>query len=83
VKHAGPAALTQLEQLLSELRRLPQLTEKSPGTFYVKSRAFLHFHEDPEGLFADVRLDDDFVRYRVTTRDEQQALVRMIATSPG
>ena len=39
-----------------ELRGCPELTERSRGTFYKKSQAFVHFHEDPAGLFADVRL---------------------------
>ena len=78
MKHAGPDALAQLEPLLDDLRRMPALVEKSPGTFYVTSKAFLHFHEDPAGLFADVRIDGDFVRFRATTRSEQRALVRTI-----
>ena len=34
---------------------LDGLTERTPGTFYRRSRAFLHFHADPAGIFADVR----------------------------
>ena len=65
-----------LEPLLSRLRALPGLKEKARGTFYLKSRAFLHFHEDPAGLFADVRANDgaDFDRLRVETEDEREAL---------
>ena len=66
MKHAGPAALAQLEPLLDDLRQMPALVEKTTGIFYVSSKAFLHFHEDPAGLFADVRVDGDFVRYRAT-----------------
>jgi hypothetical protein len=68
MKHATAAALDALEPLLAELRTLPGLTEKSRGVFYRKSRAFLHFHEDPKGLFADVRNADgsDFERIDVT-----------------
>lgn len=33
---------------------MPGLNEKSRGCFYWKSRGFLHFHEDPKGLFADL-----------------------------
>lgn len=55
MKHAGPAALDALEPLLAQVRALPGLVERSRGTFYRKGRAFLHFHEDPKGLFADVR----------------------------
>lgn len=55
MKHAGAAGLDQLEPLLAELRTLPNLREKSRGIFYRKSQAFLHFHEDPKGLFGDIR----------------------------
>jgi len=79
VKHAGPAALDALEPLLVRVRGLPGLKEKARGTFYLKSRAFLHFHEDPAGLFADVRLaGDDFTRMRVSTPEEQEALLRLL-----
>lgn len=69
MKHAGQAALDALEPLLEGLRGLPKLREKGRGTFYVKSRAFLHFHEDPAGLFADIRAADgrDFERLDVSS----------------
>ena len=79
MKHAGPAALDALEPLLERVRALPGLKEKARGTFYRKSRAVLHFHEDPAGLFADVRLSgDDFTRMRVTDPAEQEALARLL-----
>jgi hypothetical protein len=79
VKHATPAALDRLEPLLAALRGLEALREKSRGTFYRGSRAFLHFHEDPAGLFADVRLDGaEFARRRVSTQAEQRALLRAV-----
>jgi hypothetical protein len=60
---------------------VPGLTEKSRGVFYTGSKAFLHFHEDPSGMHADVRLADDFVRYRVESAEEQQALLSLIGGS--
>jgi hypothetical protein len=76
VRHATPAALDALEPLLAELRGVAELREKKRGTFYRGARAFLHFHEDPAGLFADVRLaGDEFKRMRVSSRAEQRALV--------
>lgn len=75
MKHAGAAALDQLEPLIAALRALPGLTEKSRGVFYRKSKAFLHFHEDPAGLFADVRCGDDFERFDVTEEAGRQALI--------
>ena len=78
MRHAGPDTIKHLEPLLTELRAIPELREKTPGTFYRGSRAFLHFHEDPTGFFADVRLDQDFERVRVTTAAEQRRLVRAV-----
>jgi hypothetical protein len=69
---------------LSDLRAIDGLVEKSPGTFYRRSRAFLHFHADPSGLYADVRLHgDDFDRRPVHTRAEQQQLLRAIRSAAG
>ena len=78
MRHARPETLDQIEPLLARLRALPGLTERSHGIFYRKSRAFLHFHEDPAGLFADIRAADgkDFDRIKVDTPDEQGALVQ-------
>ena len=79
MKHAGAETIKRLGGLLTELRQRPSLKEKTPGTFYVKSKAFLHFHEDPTGIFADVKLDlQDYSRYRVNTAAEQAALLRKI-----
>jgi hypothetical protein len=79
MKHAGDAALDALEPLLAELRTLPQLKEKKRGTFYVGSKAFLHFHEDPAGPFADLKtaLDGDYDRFRVRTAAERARLVSL------
>jgi hypothetical protein len=54
MRHARDQDLDRLDDLLTELRGLPGLVEKKRGVFYLKSRAFLHFHEDPKGLFADI-----------------------------
>lgn len=78
MRHATPTALDDLEDLLVRLRELPELTEKSRGTFYRRSKAFLHFHEDPAGLFADARFSNDFERSRVSTKAERNALFRRV-----
>ena len=79
MRHARPAALDELEPLLRQIRALPGLTEKVRGVFYRKSKAFLHFHEDPAGLFADARLGENFDRFRVQTAEEQAALVGLLS----
>jgi hypothetical protein len=83
MKHAGSEALDTIEGLLAKVRRHPALIERKRGTFYRKSSAFLHFHEDPAGMFADLKLDGDFQRFRVSTRREQSAFLRQVATALG
>jgi hypothetical protein len=66
MKHAGPAALITLAPLLAELRRdAPGITERKPGTFYWMGQALLHFHEDPAGFFADLKVDGEWRRFPV------------------
>lgn len=85
MRHVGPADLDRLEPLLAQVRQFSGLTEKGRGIFYRKSRAFLHFHQDPKGLYADLRLaGDDFDRFRVEEAAEQEALIaRIRAALPG
>jgi hypothetical protein len=54
------------------------LVEKRPGIFYVKGRAFLHFHEDRAGLFADLRRSGDWQRFSVNSPDERAKLLDII-----
>ena len=77
MKHATAAALDQLEGLLGQVRALAGLKEKSRGVFYWKSKAFLHFHEDKLGLFADVRdaSGKDFDRFKVDEAAGARALI--------
>jgi hypothetical protein len=78
MKHAGDTALKQLDGLLDQLRKEPSLKECKRGVFYHRSSAFLHFHEDPAGLFADVRTGSDWERLAVNTRIQQRELVAKI-----
>jgi N-acetylglutamate synthase-like GNAT family acetyltransferase len=80
MRHARPEDLDRLEPLLEKLRRLEGMKEKSRGTFYRGSRAFLHFHEHEGGFFADVRLQpvEDFERFPATTAAERKTLLDKI-----
>ncbi|HEY4401126.1 MAG TPA: hypothetical protein VGO38_03740 [Acidimicrobiia bacterium] len=79
MRHVSAARLDELDDVLLELRRVDGLKEKKRGVFYRGSRAFLHFHEDPTGLYADVRLEGaDFERMRVTTKAEQKRLLSVV-----
>ena len=63
---------------MDRLRTIDGLKERKRGVFYLKSRAFLHFHEDPAGLFADIRLaGDDFDRFGVDGPDQWEALLKL------
>jgi hypothetical protein len=81
MKHASEVALNQLEDLLVELRRIAGLKEKKRGVFYRAASAFLHFHEDPAGLFADVRLGPDWVRLPVNTLAEKRSLFAKVESA--
>lgn len=81
MKHASEQALDTLEPLIAELRTLSGMVERKRGVFYRKSKAFLHFHEDPAGLFADLRAAEggDFDRYEVSRPDARRALIAIVA----
>jgi len=76
MKHASAATLHRIERLLAELRALPGLKERSAGTFYRGGTAFLHFHEDPAGIFADVKVGRDWTRRPVNSETARARLVR-------
>lgn len=78
MKHAGAVALHGLSELMEQIRIREGIKEKSLGTFYRKSKAFLHFHEDPAGLFADLRVDTEFERFPVNTQTERKTLLKAI-----
>jgi hypothetical protein len=81
VKHAGPEALDRLEPILREIRKIEGFTEKKRGTFYCLGSAMLHFHEDPAGFFADLKIDGEFERFAVNSKREVAALLRRAAAS--
>jgi hypothetical protein len=81
MKHATSAALDRLEPLLRELRAVGGIREKSRGTFYRGSRAFLHFHEHGDDFFADMRIGEDFERFPATTEGQRKALLKMLKAS--
>ena len=84
MRHATPDDLVPIEALLRDLRSVSGLVERTPGIFYRRSRAFLHFHADPSGLFADIRLHgDDFERIPVSSPDAQLALLSQVRVAVG
>jgi len=78
MKHASEAALEGIQPVLLELRQLDGMRERKPGLFYRKSAAFIHFHQDPAGIFADVRRDREWLRLPVNTASERRQFVRLV-----
>jgi len=78
VKHAGPATLDTLRELIVAIRTRDGLREPRPGVFYREGKAWLHFHEDKAGLFADLRLGREWQRFRVSEAQERSKLLSVI-----
>ena len=78
MKHATTVALDALGPLLEKIRAFEGLTERKRGVFYRRSSAFLHFHEDPAGFFADLRIGPEWQRFPATTAAERRALVAVV-----
>jgi len=79
MRHATDETIKALAPLLSKIRNISPLKEKKPGVYYLKSKAFLHFHEHEGEIFADVRLNPpDFDRLPATTKAEQSRLLKGI-----
>ena len=84
MRHATPDDLVPIEALLRDLRSVSGLVERTPGVFYRRSRAFLHFHADPSGLFADIRLQgEDFERIPIDSTTAQAALLGQVRMTVG
>ena len=83
MRHAGVEALDALDDVLAAVRTYEVLTERKRGTFYRKWSAFLHFHEDRAGLFADVRVGKDWERFRVSTPEERLVMLARVHTVLG
>ena len=81
MRHARPEDLDRIEPLLAQVRALGRLKEKKRGCFYLKSKSFLHFHEDPKGMFADIGGGDgrDFERVRVDEPAGAAAVLARVA----
>ena len=79
MKHARKEALDALDPFLAAIRRQPALREKVRGVFYRGATPFLHFHEDPAGLFGDLKVGSGWRRFPVNTRSERRALLAEVA----
>jgi hypothetical protein len=80
MRHATTAALDRLESLLRAVRRRHrQLKERKRGAFYRGGTGWLHFHEDPAGLFADLKTGGAWTRFPVNSAAERATLLDHLA----
>ncbi len=75
------ATLDRIAPLLEKLRAHPALVEVRPTEFEVEGRSFLHFHDDPGGVVADVLLTEGRVSMPVSSSAEQADLLERIDRS--
>ena len=76
---ASAVTLLQLQPLLIELRKIPDLTETKPGIFYVKRLPMLHFHETESGIVADLKCvvpqPGGFTRFEIDSEGARRKLL--------
>lgn len=72
------ATLDRISPLLDVLRANAALSEVHPTAFHLNGRDFVHFHDEPGGVVADVRLARGFVRMPVSTASGQVELLDRI-----
>jgi hypothetical protein len=72
------STIETLATLLNVLRGYSVLQEVRPTAFHLGGRDFIHFHEEPDGLFADVRLSKGRLRMPVSTSSEQAQMLDRI-----
>ncbi len=75
--HADAKALEPHLPLLRQLREVKGVKEKQPGIFYLRSSAFLHFHDDKGVLSVDLKKPggSGFDRFAIATPAERRKLV--------
>ncbi len=74
---ADAAALQTLLPLLRQLREIKGVQEKTPGVFYARRDAFVHFHDVAGVLSADLKKPGGtgFDPFPLATPAEQRKLV--------
>ena len=80
---ATKATLQQLDPWLDEVRGLgiEGLVEKANGAFYQRRVGILHFHEDADGVFADVKVDGQWQRVPVDRAAGKRKVIRLLTAT--
>jgi hypothetical protein len=73
------AAEMSLDDLVAALRAVEELRlAGGRGNFHFKGRPFLHFHDGPDGPYADVRDGTRWEEFAAATPTERQALLAFV-----
>lgn len=85
MQRATKRTLEALEPWLGEVRALGivGLVEKANGAFYQRRAGILHFHEDADGVYADVKVAGDWQRVRVDRGHGKRTVVAMLRKEYG
>lgn len=80
---ATKATLQSLDPWLDEVRTLgiPGLVEKANGAFYQRRNGILHFHEDADGVHADVKVDGEWDRVTIDTAAGKRKVLTLLRQS--
>jgi hypothetical protein len=54
MKHAKIDELYEINTLIESIRKIKNVTEKTPGHFYYKNRNVIHFHVNSKIIYADI-----------------------------
>ncbi len=74
---AGPEALGKLQELIRQIRAVPQVREKGPGAYQLLGRLFIQFRDDAGKLSAELAKasGNGVDRFPVDTSPEQRKFI--------
>ena len=70
--------IENLAMLLNFLRSYEILKEVRPTNFHLNGKEFIHFHDESDGLWADIFLSKGRLRIRANTASEQAEVIGTI-----
>jgi hypothetical protein len=81
--HTKPEMLADIAKELDVIRRLEGIKERSPGVFYYKSIAFLHFHDKDGERWADVKSLRGYRKVDIEFRADRGARRKFVESVKG
>jgi len=80
VARAKKTTLQALDSWLDEVRKLgiEGLVEKKNGAFYQRRVGILHFHEDEDGVYADVKVDGQWTRVPINDLEGKRHVIQLL-----